>query len=167
MATRLPDQADESGITVLEPLVLQELRERQIFEVVQVSPSQLKLWTGRRSVCAQEELPANLLDRVRAFTGCQAVVLSELTRYQPYPPLAIGLCLRMVDCESSRDWWAVDELIDAGEPAVAAAARAYARSELDLPAQNESSVLQSPRRFGSFVAGSLVSMAPGRAAQVF
>ncbi|MEI6396144.1 MAG: hypothetical protein WCT12_34190, partial [Verrucomicrobiota bacterium] len=86
------------------------------------------------------------------------------TTFQPYPPLQVGWKVRLVDCEKHLTWWAVDEVFDAGSDSVAAAAVAFANSQLNPPdsAVDGAAVLRSPRRFGQYTASAIVSTLPGR-----
>lgn len=157
------DSTIESGIQTLEPVVAGELRRRQVFEVVVVSREDLKAWTGKEAWRPAEEMPEDVLQRIRKAAGCQAVIFAELTEFQPYPPLAVGLRMRLVECATGSAWWAVDEVLNAGSSMVAESAKEYGRSELHLTAQNDVTMLQTPRRFGQFAAWALLTSLPGRA----
>ncbi len=159
------DSTIESGIQTLEPIVASELRKRQGFEVVVVSREDLKAWTGKEAWSSAEELPEDALQRIQKAAGCQAVIFAELTEFQPYPPLAVGLRMRLVECATGSAWWAVDEVLNAGSSTIAESAKEYGRSELHLTSQNDVTMLQTPRRFGQFAAWALLSSLPGRTAK--
>ena len=76
----------EAGMDALEPILQSELGKSERFEIVPVSREQLRHWTGQPSWRMDEALPAELLQRVRAETGCDGVLFSQLTVYQAYPP---------------------------------------------------------------------------------
>jgi len=156
------DQA--AGADALGPLWVAELVKRKLFEVVPLSPEQLRTLTGRDSWSAEEELPLDLFQRLRQATGCDAVLFASLTAYRPYPPLRAGWRARLVDSSQHLTWWSIDELFDAGSEAVAVAAEGYARAQLTLPNPllSDTGVLDSPRRFGQYTTWAVASTLPHR-----
>lgn len=157
-------QADTASRTALEPVLVAELRKRKRFELVQVTPEELSVWTGKSAWSTTESLPPKLLSSVREHTGCDAVLFAALTTYHPYPPLSIGWNVKLADCREGLIWWSVDEIFDAGNESVAAAAEAYGRKEMMLPAPllENSAILDSPRRFGQYTAWAVASALPAR-----
>lgn len=151
------------SLDVLQPIWLTELRSQARFEVVSVSASDLQVWTGQPSWRAQEVLPTKFLDIIREKTGCKAILFAEITAYRPYPPLRIGWAARLVDIVDARSAWAIDEVFDAGDPSVMAAAEAYARKNMQ-PAltSGDPSLLRSPRRFGQYAANAVTATLPAR-----
>jgi hypothetical protein len=159
----------EAGIEALEPILHSELARLQRFEVVVVTPDQMRQWTGKPAWRSDEALPASFFVQLRDGTGCDAVLFSHLSRYQPYEPLAIGWRLSLVwvtagTTPHTQILWSVDELVDGGKPEVANAARAYHSQHLrnESPASDSSVILSSPRRFGQFSLGTLLATLPER-----
>lgn len=134
-----------------------ELRGPRAFEVIRISPAQLRQWTGKPCWRASEMLPMNFFSRLREQTGCDAVVFASLNSYRPYPPLAIGWDLKLVDCKDQQIWWAVDEVLDAGAAPVARLAKDYADAR-----PSATMVLQSPRAFSQFAASTIIATLPPR-----
>jgi hypothetical protein len=158
------DANQASGADSLEPLLISELNKRNTFEVTPVSPEQLRALTGGSDWTADDRLPADFFERLRQATGCDAVLFVSLTTFRAYPPLQAGWKARLVDCQQHLTWWAVDEVFDAGSDAVAAAAGAFAKSQLNSPdaALDGAAILRSPRRFGQYTAYAIVSTLPRR-----
>ena len=158
------DANQVAGVDSLEPLFLIELDKRHAFEVIPVSPERLHALAGGGAWGADDRLPADFFERLRQATGCDAVMFVSLTAFQAYPPLQVGWKARLVDCQQRLTWWAVDEVFDAGSDAVAAAAIAFANSELNPPdaAADGAAALRSPRRFGQYTASAIVGTLPGR-----
>lgn len=155
-------QADTASRTSLEPVLVAELRKRKRFEVVPVTPEDLSVWTGRGSWTFTDELPEKFFQVIQKSTGCDAILFASLTTFHPYPPLSIGWNLKLVHCRDRLIWWSVDEVFDAGDESVAAAAEAYGRREMTLPAPllENSAILDSPRRFGQYTAWAVASTLP-------
>ncbi|MBM3847903.1 MAG: hypothetical protein FJ405_16660 [Verrucomicrobia bacterium] len=153
-----------SAQQTLEPLIDRELMRSRRFEVVTVSPLDLKRWTGRSHWRADEELPPELFDKLQEQYACQAVVFAQLTQFQAYAPLEIGWRFRMVDSRGQEVFWAADEIFNAGEKRVATAARRHVQDQ-----QNEghlwtdsSFALHSPWRFGQYTLHALFETLPSR-----
>ena len=154
----------ESGSETLAPGLFRELAQAGRFETVTVKPEQLRQWTGRAGWSASDPLPGDFFKRLREATGCDAVLFSQLTHYQPYPPLTVGWRLQLVDAVSLRPWWACDEVFNAEDATVARAARRYYDAHPPGPDSTETSrgILYSPRRFGAYAANAVVATLPGR-----
>ncbi|MEI6565034.1 MAG: hypothetical protein WCR20_00040 [Verrucomicrobiota bacterium] len=144
LALRTSETTDPSAFETLQPVLTAELRKRNAFEVITCSREELRQWTGRDSWATSDELPANLLQQLQKRTGCDGLLFAELTHHQSYPPLAIGLNLRLVQCRGSATVWSIDETLDASNPAVASGARAYGRRELPKGAEPEWTMTHSP-----------------------
>jgi hypothetical protein len=164
LASNPAESLSTEAIEVLQPIWLAELRRQARFDVVPVTPGDLQVWTGQSSWRAQEVLPPKFLDMIREKTGCQAILFAEITAYRPYPPLRVGWAARLVDAADARSAWGIDEVFDAGDPAVMAAAEAYARQSIQpsLNSGEDPSLLRSPRRFGQYVLNAVTATLPAR-----
>ena len=60
-------------------------------------------------------------------TGCQAVLITELTTFRAYPPVALGWKIHLFDLESEKLIWAVDEVFDGGQNPVDNSLRRHIR----------------------------------------
>lgn len=161
IATHRNSTVLQSGVEQTSPVLEAELRKTARFELVVVSLSQLQAWTGRSSWRADEALPIDLFDRIKSECAVDAVLLPTLTEWRPYPPVAVGLDLRLVGCGNHETTWAVDELIDAGAESVARSARDYGRAH--FPGKDNDgadSVLHSPARFARFACAELLATLP-------
>jgi hypothetical protein len=158
------DSPQSAGAELLEPVLLAELTKRNVFEVIVVSPEAVRKASDGNSWAAEDPLPNDFFERISQATGCDAVIFARLTVFEAYPPLRTGWKLRLVDCRQHQTWWAVDEVFDAGNNPVAAAAEAYARTELNLPnpLMADTGILHSPLRFGQYTANAIAGTLPGR-----
>lgn len=164
----------KAGTDALEPLVYSELEKAKRFEVYQVFPDDLRQWTGKAGWRTDEPLPPDFFARIQQATGCDAVMFCQLTRYAPYPPLAVGWKFSLVanpvaghtsPAESKdRVIWVADEVLDAGEPTVANSARDYYTQHLrnEAPSAEPTTILSSPVRFGQYTLAALFETLPTR-----
>ncbi len=161
----LTDEAGmEFGRDALWPVLLSELGRVRQFEVVSVTPEDLRLMTGRSAWGGEEKLPMDFFDKLKEKLGVDAILFSRLTQYRAYEPLSIGWRLKLIDAEEPRILWAVDEVFDARVPEVAAAAIRYDQRHPDTGSSlhDAKGVLTSPRRFGRYSASAVVQTLPSR-----
>lgn len=152
------------GRQSLETVLLAELSKTRKFEVCPISSESVAHYSGKLSWAADEELPAQFFDWVRQVSACDAVLFTRLTEFRGYAPLAVGWQMRLVDARTRQTLWAVDEVFDAGQERVRAAARQYGSAELrpGEGAWDDWLLLNSPRRFGQYAAAETLSNLPGR-----
>ncbi len=139
-----------------------ELAGTKRFELVRVSAEQLEIWTGQQTWSSTGVLPTQLATHLRDELGCDGVLLSDLTQYRAYPPLAVGWNLKLLDLHSGRVVWAADEVFDAGQTPVANSARRYRLRHSQLPGAEDDSrfVLVSPTLFCHYAAEALFEALP-------
>lgn len=154
----------EADLDQLTSTLSAELGKTKKLELVAVSPVQMRQWTGKEGWNADDKLPPNFLETVREATGCDAILFNRLTAYRPYPPMQVGWNLRLLDAKTGQSVWAIDEVYDAAQEAVANGARQYQQSQhLGNPALADSrSVLYSPLRFSQYTAAISLATMPER-----
>jgi hypothetical protein len=164
MTTLQPTEAFQAGVDSLQPLLHAELEKAKCFEMICITPEQLQNWTGQRAWRADEQLPPDFFDRIREKTGCQAVFFDQLTRYQPYQPVAVGWKMTLVVNKEHQIFWAADEVFDAGDDGVANAARHYESDHIvtQSPLPDPNAILSSPSRFGQYTLHALLMTLPQR-----
>lgn len=161
--------SQQAGVEELEPLLQSELEKTKRFEVVTLSSEQLRQLTGESAWRADEPLPLDFFDRLQKATGCDAVMFSQVTRYQAYQPLAVGWKLSLASKTAPTNaqpqiLWSVDEVLDAGESQVAAAARTYYSQHIqhEQSSSDSGTILRSPAMFGRFTLSVLFATLPDR-----
>lgn len=154
----------QHGRDLLEPVITEELAKTKKFEVIVVTPEQLRVWTGRTSWRAEEPLPADFLRVLKRALDCDAVLFSRVSQYRAYPPLTVGFSFKLADVQSGEFLWAVDEVFDSSEPSVVNSARRYQLMREQLPASlaDSRSILNSPGGFGRYAANSVFQTLPAR-----
>ncbi len=160
----LTQQQIGAGRDLLNRILPEELGKTRKFELIPVTPETLRQWTGRTSWTAEERLPADFFKRLRDELGCEAVLFSRVTQFHAYPPMAVGLQLKLVDAQFAEPLWAADEVIDAADPTVVNGARRYQQAQDQMPAAlaDSRSILNSPRRFSHYAASTLLATLPER-----
>jgi hypothetical protein len=161
--------SQEAGVEELEPLLQSELEKTKRFEVVTLSGEQLRQLTGQSAWRADEALPLDFFDRLQKATGCDAVMFSQVTRYQPYQPLAVGWKLNLASKTGLTNaepqiLWSVDEVLDAGDSHIAAAAKTYYSQHIqnEQSSSDSGTILRSPAMFGRFSLAVFFATIPDR-----
>jgi|GEM_PF-254482 len=156
-----------SGIASLEPILQSEFDRLNIFEVVRVTPDQMRHFSGQYEWNATDKLPPNFLKTLKQETGCDAVMFCRLTRYHAYPPMAIGWNLKLADATDGQVWWAADEMFDLADRRVVNSARRFQLEHQKYYQSNplladSRTVLISPRRLAQYSAAALFATLPER-----
>ncbi len=150
-----PLETRERLRTILES----ELAKTAQFELVRLCPEELESLAGQRILAANESLPKTLLANLRERLGCDGVMFWEVTRYDPYPPLAVGWKLRLAATATGDTLWMADEVFDAGQPSVVNGARRYQREHSPVSGSLADSrlILLSPVIFSRYSAQTLLA----------
>lgn len=154
----------QSGRDLLEPIISEELGKTKKFEVIAVTPSQLRTWTGRSSWRAEDPLPPEFLKVLQRELECDAVLFSRVTQYRAYPPITVGFSFKLAEVTTANFVWATDEIFDSSEPSVVNSARRYQLMREQLPPSlaDSHSILSSPSGFGRYAASSVFQTLPER-----
>jgi hypothetical protein len=159
-----PTEALQAGVESYQSILQAELEKTKRFELIIVSPQELARITGQSLWSAADKLPPDFFDKLREETGCDAVFFAQLTRYQPYQPLAVGWKLTLIASVSRIAWWSADEVFDAGNGPVADSARDYAAENVRYEGAlaDPDAILSSPSRFGQYSLHALLVTLPIR-----
>jgi hypothetical protein len=154
----------QAGAELLQQYVGPELEKTKRFDLYIVQPEQLRQWTGQEAWRADEPLPPDFFKKLHEGCGCDAVFFTQLTRYHPYQPVAVGWKLSLWQSGEDRADWAADEVFDAGDAVVANAARHYSGQHVHIegPADDPAAILGSPSRFGQYSLSALLATLPER-----
>ena len=154
----------EAGADALAPVLQAELEKTKRFEIVVVSPEEMQRLTGQARCRPDEALPHDFFEQLHTRTGCDAVLFCQLTRYNAYPPLAVGWRMSLVQGAGPEILWSLDEVFDAGNPEVAGGARTYYTQHIRIepPLQDSETILRAPTLFGQFSLNAVFGTLPRR-----
>jgi len=112
-----------------------------------------------------EALPPGLLrPALRRAAACRRRFLSQLTRFYPYQPVAVGWKLSLVEAWGNHEIaWQIEDLFDAGDTIVANAAPVLFQPacHIEGPADDPAAILGSPSRFGQYSLSALPGQVAG------
>ena len=158
-----PDSAS-SILHFCDQVFHQELSQERIFEIIQLSPKELKSLTGYERIASSRKLPSNFLNIIEEYTSADGVLFIDLDSYKPYRPMSLGIRSKLVDLKSGEFMWAIDETFDAGHANVIVGASQFqdVSQVRALSDRTKGSVLHSPRNFTKYVASTVFSTLPRR-----
>ena len=158
-----PDSVN-SILNFCDQVFHQELSQQRIFEIIQLSPKELKSITGHERIASSRNLPSNFLKIIEEYTSANGVLFIDLDSYKPYRPMSLGVRSKLVDLKSGEFMWAIDETFDAGHASVIVGASQFqdVSQVRALSNKTQGSVLHSPRNFTKYVASTVFSTLPRR-----
>ncbi len=148
---------DHIDMELIESNFVQELGKLNLFEIVPIETKQMDELFGVERYSSVEILPTKLLSKLHEIYAIDGVMLIDVTYYNAYQPVGMGVRAKLLDGHSGELVWAADETFDGAEPAVSNAARKYfqTKSTTEYPLQRTQTVLHSTARFSKYVAHAL------------
>ncbi len=165
VSTLHPEEMTSVSRRQVDGFVGDAIAKTEMFEIIRVTPQQLKALTGKSSWSVEEKLPSNFFAILNERLGCEAVMFSELTVFKPYKPVVIGWKLHLIDSHEPRVWWASDLVFDSGTQAVANSAIKFSQENLSggIKGASAETILLSPARFGQYTLAASLGTLQGRA----
>jgi hypothetical protein len=156
--------APPEGVEPLDPVFSSALERQMRFEVVLVSRDECMKSFGTPDVASVAALPREILADLGRKYGADAIMFVDLTAYQPYRPLTLGIRAKLAMVSDRRIVWSLDELFTTADPAVANSVRRYyVDNELGrMPFDLTPGALQSPSRFAAYAADATFRTLPAR-----
>jgi hypothetical protein len=93
------------------------------------------------------------LSTVHKLLGVDAVILGTVTSYSPYPNMAIGVKLKLIDLRDARVCWSIDHVWDTSDKTTESQIKKYFDKQLrnDYSPLNEELAVLSTLNFLKFV----------------
>jgi hypothetical protein len=154
--------ASVESTAMLDLVAAAALQEQNRFEVVPMTREDCALHFHQGDVSSVSALPQNLMTVIRRDYNADAVMLVDVTVYNGYQPLAIGLRAKLAASDDARIIWSFDNVFSADNASVAASATKYLqqREAGGLPADLAQVSLESPSRFATYAAAAMFSTLP-------
>jgi hypothetical protein len=136
----------------LDAQIHAQLNGTQLFEVVTISREDLARRFGQRAFHAAGILTDVMFEYIEEVSQADAVLFVDISSYQPYQPMRIGIRGKLISFRDREVIWAVDELYDGSDKRISAAAIAFekkTRAPFDKKHRYRS-ILVSPARFTAF-----------------
>lgn len=154
--------ASAEVVSSLDPVFAAALQGENRFEVVTLSREECLRRFRVPEISSASALPHGMFAQLKEEFAADAVLFVDLTVFEPYRPLALGLRAKLAAIDGSRLIWTFDNVFSADDPTVANAARRHylkgdrASQPLDL----SPGTLQSPSRFAGYAAATMFATLP-------
>jgi len=128
------------------------LQKKQIFGLTMVrqdEPNWRSLQLDPDSTYSLEQLLA-----IRKALKCDAVLVGTITQYKPYPHMAVGLRMRLLDLKDGQLLWALEQVWDSADKTIESRIKNYLQGQMrsGFAPLREQLVVVSPFNFIKFVA---------------
>ena len=157
-------KVQEATLQSLDEALIRSLTEAQRFECVPISRNDLQRLASTRSLRSVDTLPADLFQKLAEHFGADAVLFTDITRFDPYAPIALGIRAKLAQISDRSLIWSIDESFDGSKTSVSNAARHHwlKRATPDTPADMSEQVLQSPSKFAAYAFSAAFSTIPSK-----
>lgn len=151
----------ETGAS-LDAVFAEALQRENRFEVVSLSREESLRRFRVEAVSAAAALPHDLLATLKREFAADAVLFVDVTAYNAYRPLALGLRAKLATLDQPRLVWSFDNVFSADDPTTANSARHFflGRDRAGVPVDLTPAVLQSPGRFAAYAAAAMFATLP-------
>lgn len=145
----------------LDPVIQATLQKSQRFEVVALRREDARRRFRAEAFSSAAALPHDLMATLQREFAADAVLFVDVTVFQAYRPLAIGLRAKLAAIDGSRLVWTFDNVFSADDATVANAARSfYIDADKRVPTDLTHGVLQSPTRFATYASTAMFATLP-------
>ncbi len=144
--------------------LFQALQKKQLFGLTIVRQSdpawrslQLDSNSGSQTQNSAFRVPSpytlDQLTAIRKTLKCNAVLIGTITQFKPYPHMAIGLRLKLVDLEDGQLLWALEQIWDSSDKTTEYRIKSYFQYQMrsGFAPLREQLVAVSPLEFIKFV----------------
>lgn len=144
----------EDSLERIDRAITEELTRTGRFEVTTVAREEFHRMFGPRALSSSTPLPPEFFEKLVKTYAADGIIFTDVTAFSAYPPLNLGLRVKLANAVDRQIIWAADNLFSAADPAVANSARRHA---LKLgrdrgPGDLSHTILQNPSRFAGYAA---------------
>ncbi len=142
----------------LQESIYGELFKQLIFEWIKIEPSTLQQAYHQSTFSSIEQLPHGFFDFLQKQYNLDGLLLIDITHYQPYYPIQIGMRAQLIELQTKRTLWMADEIFDANDIHVQSSIQQYQHDNSTHSFETfNNKFLNSPSAFTSFAAHTLFS----------
>jgi hypothetical protein len=154
--------ATAESTAMLDLVAVAALQEQDRFEVVPITREECSLHFHQDDVSSVSALPSNFMATLRREYNADAVIFVDVTVYNAYEPIEIGLRAKLATTDDARLVWMFDNVFSTGNPSVASSATRYLqhREQGGLPSELDQVALESPTRFATYVTAAMFATLP-------
>jgi hypothetical protein len=156
--------APAEEVEALDPVFATALEKQMRFEVVTLSRAECQASFGTPDISSAAALPHDFLQDLGRKYAADAVMFVDLTAYQPYRPIVLGVRAKLATIGDHRLVWSFDEVFFASNPAVDNAVRRFFIDSGGgpMPIDMTAAALQSPTKFAAYASDAAFKTLPPR-----
>ena len=154
-----------NAIDEFDQIFRAELSKQNSFEIRPLARDEMEYIFGKPHYSSVGELPQNLLQKLYDEYKVDGLILIDLTEYNPYTPISIGVRSKLVHLQSGEVIWSFDNTYDGGSRSVQLAIEDFHHLEDRNVKPGHvltGGILNSPRKFAKYVASSTFKTIPKR-----
>jgi hypothetical protein len=154
--------ASPESSAALDPIVVSSLQRQNRFEVIQLTRQDCQAHFQCEELSSVMPLPTNFMEVLKRDYDADAVIFVDVTVYQAYQPIQLGLRAKLAMLDDSHLVWTFDNLFSTEDPSVASSATKYLekREPVMLPPDISVVVLESPSQFAGYVVSTMFATLP-------
>jgi hypothetical protein len=155
------DRAQVESVASLDEVFRAALQQEKRFEVVSFSREECRRRYKTEALSSVSMLPADLFASLQRDFAADAVLFVDVTTYNPYKPLTLGIRSKLAAIDGGRLMWTFDNVFSAETPSAANSARNhFLDRDKSVPADLTKAVLQSPSKFAAYAASTMFATLP-------
>jgi len=133
----------------LDPIFATALEHQMRFEVVVLTREECAKSFGTPDLASTDSLPRDFLQKLGTEYAAQAVLFIDITSFDAYRPLTIGVRAKLATVADRRLIWSFDEVYSTLDPRIATGLRRFyvKNGQMGGPVDLSTDALVSPRRF--------------------
>lgn len=145
-------------------MLIQELNSQNLFQVVAPSRNEIVRLLGNEQYSSAGELPHDTIHLLKSKYAADGILVTDITRYDPYSPIVIGIRSKLMLFEGMKILWEFDDVFDSGDMRVTSGAQRFenVQDTQSYPLNKPSSITRSPYRFGKYVTSTVFNTLPSR-----
>ena len=146
-------QGPQDFLPDINRIVFRSITKENHFACIPALPADMISLFGKESFSTYEPLPAEFFSTLLEKYDADAVLLTELTEYDAYKPITVGLRSTIVRMDGEI-LWMFDDVFNSGKGSVRYGALRYQerKGQQSYPLVDGYSALQSPSRFTEYAA---------------
>jgi hypothetical protein len=162
------DAERPESVSEYQEALVAQLAERGLFEVVRITSDMIEARYHRKQFASWEMLPTDFQDWIQSIWGADAVLFTDVSRFDPYMPLQVSFRTKLLSTQSVSLIWSFDHHFDSGDPSIAMGAKRYSRGQFHraYPLDKTTAITISPFRFWQYILSTAFSTLPSRETKV-
>lgn len=151
----------DRDLSIMQKILQTTLIEQGAFEAIQIPQEFLLTQFQTSQFKSNELLPRYFLEQIKQYYDLDGVLFCEISTYDPYRPVKIGLKAQLVQTDTKKTIWMAEDFFDSHDKHVLAGIHTYCQnkkaSSLEL---FDEAFLSSPQALATYAFETLFNTIP-------